>query len=173
MKSKSYVGQRFGRLIAVERIRKGTGVNETFYLCKCDCGNNKKVRYSNLVSGDTRSCGCFKKDVLHARKMPDEKIRLHAIGRYYRRNASVAGREWVLSDKDVERLVSSPCFYCGFSSGLIGLDRVDSNKGYILDNVVPCCKICNLAKNDMSTTAFADWIHRVHEHCKKGWCQNV
>ena len=30
-----------------------------------------------------------------------------------------------------------------------GLDRVDSNKGYTDDNVVPCCGSCNQLKNEL------------------------
>lgn len=173
MQKKSYVGQRFGRLLAIEKIRKGPLVNETYYLCQCDCGNKKEVRYSNLVGGSTRSCGCLKKETLHARKMPDREIRLHAIGRYYRRNATIAGRKWSLSDRQVENIVSKPCFYCGFDAALIGIDRLNSDKDYTIKNVVPCCKNCNLAKNNMPVAAFADWVKRISDKCKKGWCQNV
>lgn len=45
------------------------------------------------------------------------------------------------------------CVYCEYplneTSG--GLDRLDSSKGYSIDNVAPCCKECNAMKNNFWT----------------------
>ena len=43
-------------------------------------------------------------------------------------------------------MMSQPCIYCG-STKDIGLDRIDNKKGHSKDNVVPCCYICNTARN--------------------------
>jgi hypothetical protein len=43
-----------------------------------------------------------------------------------------------------------------------GIDRVDSNKGYTIDNCVPCCKTCNLAKAELSQRDFLDWVRKVY-----------
>ena len=48
-----------------------------------------------------------------------------------------------------------------------GLDRVDSSKGYTIDNVVPCCAICNTAKNKMTQKEFKEWIKTVYENYVK------
>lgn len=59
---KNIEGQRFGRLVALERY----GVTETRYvlwLCKCDCGNEVAIRGDHLRKGRRVSCGCkWKKD---------------------------------------------------------------------------------------------------------------
>ena len=59
-------GKRFGRLIVVKRakdyIRK-SGKKDTQWLCKCDCGNAKIVKTSNLRSKSVRSCGCYAKEI--------------------------------------------------------------------------------------------------------------
>lgn len=53
-------GIRFGKLIVVQYIRKNKfGV--LYWLCKCDCGNSKTTRGSNLRDGLTKSCGCIQK----------------------------------------------------------------------------------------------------------------
>jgi hypothetical protein len=44
-----------------------------------------------------------------------------------------------------------------------GLDRVDNSKGHILDNVVPCCRWCNLAKLNNTKEFFFEWLHKVHD----------
>lgn len=53
---KDLTGKRFGKLVAIERIKeKGSK-----WLCKCDCGKYTSVLTWNLVSGMTKSCGCGK-----------------------------------------------------------------------------------------------------------------
>ena len=48
-----------------------------------------------------------------------------------------------------------PCHYCNYQLGQqsnsSGLDRLDSSKGYIKDNVVSCCYKCNRIKNNFLT----------------------
>ena len=44
-----------------------------------------------------------------------------------------------------------------------GIDRIDSSKGYTVENSVPCCKYCNTAKNTMSVDEFLKWIGRVYK----------
>lgn len=53
-------GQRFGRLIATRR--NGTQRGHALWLCICDCGNGAEVTSSDLRSGKTRSCGCFRNE---------------------------------------------------------------------------------------------------------------
>lgn len=53
-------GQRFGRLTVVEL--HGSGENNTVWKCKCDCGNGCFVTTHNLRNGNTKSCGCFRKE---------------------------------------------------------------------------------------------------------------
>ena len=50
-------GQRFDMLTVLHRVDNGR-LGEVKYLCRCDCGNEKEVMGSNLVSGFTHSCGC-------------------------------------------------------------------------------------------------------------------
>jgi hypothetical protein len=35
-----------------------------------------------------------------------------------------------------------------------GVDRVDSGRGYTVDNCVPCCKFCNLMKRNYTPEFF-------------------
>lgn len=56
---KSLVGQRFGKLIVLERVENNR-YNHTCYKCKCDCGNIIIVDSSNLRQHSTNSCGCLK-----------------------------------------------------------------------------------------------------------------
>tara|TARA_S200002703_G_scaffold146590_1_gene141746 strand:- start:68 stop:427 length:360 start_codon:yes stop_codon:yes gene_type:complete len=56
----SIIGEEFGYLTVVglseKRPEKGT---DTLWDCHCSiCGNTKPIRRSNIVSGNTNSCGC-------------------------------------------------------------------------------------------------------------------
>jgi len=52
-------GKRFGRLIVLEYFLKEK--MRHYYLCDCDCGNETIVRRNELLSHDTRSCGCLQR----------------------------------------------------------------------------------------------------------------
>jgi hypothetical protein len=60
-KYKDITGQRFGKLIAQE-IYKGKKSNRKYWTCLCDCGNIIVVSGTNLRTGQTKSCGCMKKE---------------------------------------------------------------------------------------------------------------
>lgn len=52
-------GKRYGRLTVIKRVYK-EGDKKTYWMCKCDCGNETVVLASNLKRGHTTSCGCLK-----------------------------------------------------------------------------------------------------------------
>lgn len=56
-KPKDLAGQRFGKLTAIESTEERRG-SFVVWRCKCDCGNEKLVPSSDLISGHTKTCGC-------------------------------------------------------------------------------------------------------------------
>jgi hypothetical protein len=59
------LGNMFGRLTAIERRDSKRGYAN--YLCRCSCGQSVEVNSHDLRSGNTQSCGCFKRDRLSSR----------------------------------------------------------------------------------------------------------
>lgn len=55
------IGSRFGRLTVIEKAEKAA-CGATRWKCRCDCGNEVIVQYSNLKSGKTKSCGCLNRE---------------------------------------------------------------------------------------------------------------
>lgn len=55
-------GARFGRLLVVKKVDKDRFGNSR-YLCRCDCKNEIIVLGCSLTKGDTKSCGCYRKEV--------------------------------------------------------------------------------------------------------------
>lgn len=56
--AKDITGRQFGRLLALRVI--GKAGRENVWACACECGVVVNVRISNLMSGNTSSCGCKK-----------------------------------------------------------------------------------------------------------------
>ena len=55
-------GDKFNRLTVIKEVEKKNKAR--FFLCKCDCGNEKMIRMVQLTNGQTKSCGCFKLEFL-------------------------------------------------------------------------------------------------------------
>lgn len=52
-------GEKFGRLLVLERSENKSKNREKVYKCLCECGNITFVRSYYLRSGTTKSCGCL------------------------------------------------------------------------------------------------------------------
>jgi hypothetical protein len=54
----NFIGRRFGKLTVVkgERFTRRSTVT-----CLCDCGNTALPTVNSLLTGNTKSCGCFRK----------------------------------------------------------------------------------------------------------------
>jgi len=66
--SRIQIGQRFGRLMVLEKLPGGK------WRCRCDCGSRNDVRTKHLLRGHIRSCGCLKQE-LEARQRKGKATR--------------------------------------------------------------------------------------------------
>ena len=73
------------------------------------------------------------------------------------------GWRWELTKEQFMTFWQSPCHYCGAAIDTVGLDRVDSNLGYITDNVAPCCQRCNFGKSNTPVEAFLERCRRISQ----------
>lgn len=55
-------GQRFERLVVVQKCSERGKGGEVYWLCKCDCGAEVRSQASPLKMGRTKSCGCLSRD---------------------------------------------------------------------------------------------------------------
>jgi len=60
-------GVRFGRLIAMH-ISGRTAQRHFVWACRCDCGVVRDVGRRELVRGNTRSCGCLRRECVSLRR---------------------------------------------------------------------------------------------------------
>lgn len=107
----------------------------------------------------------------------------------YQNNAKKMGRDFCLSREEFKCITSQHCQYCGTEPTQIakashnngrtlegvdwsaytynGIDRVDNNLGYTIDNCVPCCGSCNLMKRSFSAIQFIKHISNIYKHIHK------
>lgn len=92
-----------------------------------------------------------------------KKYRKTAIGRAnmllqkYNQSDEIYGRgkgdltaQWI-----VENIFSQPCHYCRENDWTkIGCDRIDNSKPHTKNNVVPCCKDCNVKRGRKEYNSF-------------------
>lgn len=58
---KDLTGKRFGRLIALKEAKERKD-KRVVWRCLCECGNHVNVKRVYLTTGQTKSCGCLKKE---------------------------------------------------------------------------------------------------------------
>lgn len=168
------VGNRYGNLVVIERDMNGQFQDGKYkqirWWVRCDCGNVKSVRGTGLRKGEAKSCGC-------KRKIAYGEAGFRIFYRATRIGAKKRGYVFALTEKQVKEISSGDCFYCGKQPSQIsknksdngyylhnGIDRVNNERGYEIDNIVPCCVDCNLAKHSRSVDDFKDMIVSVYNH---------
>lgn len=174
------IGEKINKLIVLEETvninckRKGV----EHYKCLCECGKECIVRRDRLLSKKAICCGCWRDNVNRKKK--------------YSPKEATAIRVWQCRYDDgpfelFYKLSQQDCFYCGanpsnYQNGAIydkkaskykienggfiynGMDRIDSTKGHIEGNVVPCCKYCNYAKGNMTIEQFVEWLEKLYNN---------
>ena len=165
---------------------------EIYWLMKCSCGTEREVLYKNYKRGKSRSCGCYNREIITGRPSVHRKAYgesdFQFIFNVYKKGARDRKLEFSLTREEFRELTSSYCYFCGVEpkqkTGRVnytqtfgeylynGIDRKDNSKGYVFDNCLPCCKICNYAKHKRSLEEFEEWLDRVAEF-RKGENKNV
>jgi hypothetical protein len=81
------------------------------------------------------------------------------------RNRSYAG-SINLTKEQFDNITKHPCYYCGImqDKGFNGIDRMDSIKGYEIDNCVSCCTECNMMKGAVDNITFIQRAEHILTH---------
>lgn len=94
------IGKKYERLTIIDEKRDKH--NFIYYLCKCDCGKEKWVYRSNLISGKTKSCGCYQKEKLKELYTKKNEFRTHRG--YIRGITTNTKRDFYVDREDAERI---------------------------------------------------------------------
>lgn len=182
----SFLGRRINRSDG-----KGRG---QYWLCLCDCGETVEAYQGNLLSRHTNSCGCRTREAcsILGKSSKDKSkfassVEFVASKMYinYTASAKKKGRTFEIPWLYWLSVVQEACDYCGtegtirgyskgtkgkgkyISARLNGVDRIDSSRGYSVDNVVPCCRVCNFQKRDLSESEFLSHIEKIYLNQRK------
>lgn len=179
---KKYIGKKNGVLECIDVILKPEGFdkseNKTMAVCKCsNCGAVTTVKpYRLLASGNytPQSCSNCIADLqrqittkryhdLYNCKGEEYKSKLHDSSRLSSILGNAKGRDikFNLSEEQAIEILHQDCYYCG-KPHADGIDRIDSNKDYSIENCVPCCGTCNIMKNKFDSKTFFDHIKLIY-----------
>lgn len=141
MDKESLIGKRFGRLLVLSFHSYDKYISK--WNCQCDCGNEKIVTRNALTSGNTKSCGCLKKDLqtVHGMwKTPEYKTWVNIKTRCYDKNTpyykNYGGRGIKVCDRWINSFEN---FYTDMGkrpSSKHSIERVNNNGNYDPSNCV-------------------------------------
>lgn len=183
---KNLTGQRFSKLLVIERDNKKLKDRKVYWKCKCDCGNFTVSQGTLLRRKAIKSCGCIRSQV----KIKDRKIFI--LKRMFYRKieypSKKMGKRYNIDFNFFIKIIKNNCFYCGRGPQSVykdtlhygvreykrvisdieishnGIDRIDSGLGYTKENVVPCCSDCNYAKNQLTQSEFKELIAKIYNN---------
>ena len=167
--SKDLKNMKFDRLTAIKPVEKPNTVKTknrgVWWLCECECGNFRTVRSTELLVGDTKSCGCGNKF--------DKSRNYKGVGKlaqskfsHIQWGAKKRGIEFEVTIEyvwDLYQKQNGKCYYTNLEIELkprnngnmtASLDRIDSTKGYVEGNVQWVHKDINKMKNNFSNEYF-------------------
>jgi len=164
-------GERFGRWIVIQKDQLAG--NPIRYICRCDCGTIRSVNRCGLVTGQSKSCGCYHKEISaqQARRLFTKhgKSKDRDYICFLKRRRYHADRDWTLEMNQLLFELQPTCVICK-STDRLEIDHVTpSTKGGKLEpgNVVVLCRSCNQAKCNKDLSALpTEWQEKIKHACQ-------
>lgn len=176
---KTVVGQRCGKLVVRDpgpwyNNETSNRLAKRNVLVQCDCGFKPfYTREINILRGLSTQClSCRRKN--HGDKLRKETTGWTHWYNRYKQNARNRSRviDFEISMDEFQKICSQDCFYCGERPSLrtfprgakvlaSGVDRKDPSKGYVLDNCVACCSLCNSMKWTLTAEEFIAHVQKL------------
>lgn len=144
---KDLEGKRFGRWTVIAFIEMKNEKSQ--WLCRCDCGNEKVVANSGLISGRSQSCGCLHKETVAKMSRRPNSLKKKYPREYAAWNQAIqrctnqklrnyedyGGRGITVCNKWRESFQAFIDHIGPKPSDKHSLDRIDNDKGYEPGNV--------------------------------------
>lgn len=168
-------GRKFGHL---QVLKEFTGKLESDRLeggikweCRCACGKKLVVRGRLLLHGDRTNCGCTTTSFNGYKEISGtffNRIKRHAKTRKITFNITIH-QIWELFLKQKRKCaLSDEYLYLDANPEnkevTASLDRIDSNKGYTIDNIQWVHKDINRCKWDFSEEEFLEWVKKIYDY---------
>lgn len=167
--------QKFNRLLVIE-LSHMSEEGRAYWKCLCDCGNYTIILGKNLRNNSTRSCGCLQVESAKSRRKGYKEI----TGTFWKiltQGAKIRNLSVTITPKDLHDIFikqNKKCALTGIPITLpqsrkdsesatctASVDRIDSSKGYTIDNVQFVHKHINIMKRDHSQLYFINLCKQV------------
>lgn len=134
---------RFGRCVAIRQVEDrvwDSGKHAAQWECRCDCGNTFVTRYSNLMQGATKSCGCLRRERMSTigktwRRSNEYDLTSYDYGVCYFHNNS---DEFFIFDKEDYDVLNNHCWAKSTSNGY-ATTRIGSTSSATAQSVIMGC----------------------------------
>lgn len=161
---KDLTNKQFGELRVLYRTENKNG--KVMFYCECSCGKKLNIPATNLKTGNTKSCGCKKKEYLskkatkHGILKSDRKlyflfhdIKKRCYNKKYKSYPVYGGRGISICDEWLNDLSSFIKWAkeSNYKKGLI-IDRINPNGNYSPDN----CRFVNAQESASNTRLILD-----------------
>ena len=143
------IGDKYGRLtvVALDRVQN----KKAYWKCVCDCGLSVVASGNNLRSGNTKSCGCLRRETAASQgkantvhgNSHENRTRLYTIWCGMRQRCNNPNRDayqWygskgvtICDEWNDFEMFKKWALSTGYTDDLT-IDRIDANKGYNPDN---------------------------------------
>lgn len=172
------IGQKFGKLTILERDNDYKTKNKSIYWkCKCDCGQLLSRAFCNLNRHKQQMCSECKKQnssIKNNKGFQEIKgdfwssIKTCAKNRNLNFEITIEQAWNLFLKQDRKCALSNISIYFAprgkRQKGNISLDRIDSTKGYTIDNIQWIHKDLNIIKNNYTDKEFIDWCYKVADY---------
>jgi len=137
------IGKNFGRLKVLKISHPNKRVT---WLCLCDCGNKVIVRGDGLKSGNTKSCGCYQREIATKTCKRIRTIHGKSHTKVWNVYKSIIARCYNEKNKSYKNYGARgiKCQWDSFKAfykdmgdvpeGGYSIERIDNNKGYYKKN---------------------------------------
>jgi transposase len=173
------IGKTFDKLTVIGLSDKSTKNGTRLWECKCECGTIKEIPTHKIKSGEVKSCGKCGRKKRDPNDYPYGEITI-GFWNNIKRNALCRNLEFDITIEFIWELFLKQDRKCALTDIEIrmpsiiysdrvatydaaSLDRIDSSKGYIKENVQWVHKYINYMKQDLSEEEFIFFCKKVAE----------
>jgi 5-methylcytosine-specific restriction endonuclease McrA len=146
--------------------REKTNAYSSVYYQKTKEIHLEKRRTKNAqYREDNRDKELARLQKLNQKRYNDEKNRYNA----YIKGNEKRKLEFTITLEEASVLFRGECHYCGIKSNdkINGIDRIDNEVGYIINNCVSACWTCNRMKGSMGYKDFIEHIKAMYSNFNK------
>lgn len=131
-------GQRFGKLVALERtrtVKTENGHYRSIWFCKCDCGNYCEATYDSLIryyddtQSGTGSCGC-----MSSRNFGTPKPNTFYLYDNFGIGKTNNGFEFIFDAEDYEKIKEYT--WCVAQSKYVATGATDTHQRYRIEGII-------------------------------------